>query len=185
MANIFARIRRPSLRQGLIFGLILGVVQIVLSFVFRFIPDLGTLADAILGILPLALFAVFAYVAGQMASQETGKLSTGVLAGIFTGVIGFVLLGITNFIQAAIFVQQYVNYYTTHPAPGFQPSDYTPSFVLAHIVIAQLQGLLFYALVALVAGGVGGMVGRRRVPVPQAGKKYEEAMFVTPTPDEV
>lgn len=176
MANIFARIRRPALRQGLIFGLILGVVQIVLSLVPRFLSNIGEIIIYVI----LALFAIFSYIAGQKAAQETGKLSSGTLAGLLAGVIGFVLVAIVTLIQVAIFLQEYVNLYTTHPAPGVNPATYTPAFVFANFVLVQVEGLIFYALVSIVGGTVGGMLGRGRALATYADEEYEETVFEPP-----
>ena len=179
MRNIFARVRQPSLRQGLIFGLILEVIQFILIFASGLLSGM----DSIISLALLALFAIFAYMAGQRAAQETGKLSTGVLAGLFTGIIGYVLIGIATLVQAVIFLQQYVNYATTHPAPGAKPSDYTSSSVLTGIVINLLGGLIFYALISMIGGTIGGLVGRRRANTTESEEEYKEALFVPPSTD--
>lgn len=174
MRNIFARVRQPSLRQGLIFGLILEVIQFILGFI-------SALA-AVESLIALALFAIFGYLAGQKAAKETGKLATGALAGLFTGVIGFVLVGLLTFIEGVTLVQQFVNYYTTHPAPGVKPSTYTPSFVLTNIAINLFMGLTISTLIAIIGGTIGGLVGRSRARVAESDE-YEEAMFVPPSTD--
>ena len=73
----------PALQQGLIWGFILGIVQIAFSFISGSLGFIGSLIS-------LALYLVFAWMAGQRASQRTGRTATGVWAGLLTG---FVLYG--------------------------------------------------------------------------------------------
>src|SRR5579883_1970559 len=103
MAKIFARIQRPSLRYGLMFGLLLGVAQIVYAFATSFITDANV--QAYLSTISLALFLVFGILAGRRAAQETGKLGTGVLAGLWAGLVGAALEGLLPLVNTFIFLQ--------------------------------------------------------------------------------
>src|SRR5690242_11536313 len=105
MGNIlrfFDRIKRPSLRQGVIFGLALGGIEIVLWLLANFIKD-ATL-QSILGTLALAAFLILGYMAGQRAAQETARMGSGVAAGLWTGLIGGFLEGLIPFIIDLIFL---------------------------------------------------------------------------------
>lgn len=165
MAKIFARIQRPSLRYGLIFGLILGVVQIIYGFATSFITDAN--AQSYLSTIGLALFLVFGILAGRRAAQETGKLGTGALAGLWAGLIGSAVEALLPLINTFIFLQSILdttrNYIKTHPSqhPGLKPSDYTASDVIVGTLISLLFYILFYTLITLIGGALGGYLGRR------------------------
>lgn len=183
MKNIFAKVRQPALRYGLIFGLILEVIQIVfLGLLSNAVP---IMLGQIITIVVLALFVIFGFIAGMKTARATGKWYSGMLAGLCTGAFGFVFFGILAFINDTIFLQQYVNYATTHPAPGADPSIYTSAFVLRGFAFNLLGGLVFYTMIAFVGGLIGGpigfLTGRNRANVVD-GESYEEAMFIPPTP---
>src|SRR5262249_2930791 len=134
IVNIFAKIRKPSLRQGLMWGLLLGVIEIVYGYIASFIASAGT--QNILSTISLALFILFGFIAGQRASRETGKLGSGAVAGIWTGVFGSVLAGLVQLIDTLINMSSIVAsnqlYVKAHPNqfPGVKPSDITASSVL-------------------------------------------------------
>lgn len=167
MATIFARVRRPSLRQGLIFGLILGAIQIIYGFATSFItsPD----AQSFLSTIGLALFLLFGFLAGQRAAQETGKLGSGMLAGIWTGVIGSLMIGLVSLIGTLVtmssIIANYQQVIRSSPQlyPGVKPADITASYVLTTFLIDLVVFfLLFQTLLTLVGGALGGFLGRRR-----------------------
>ena len=185
MAKIFAGIRRPSLRYGLIFGIILGIVQIAYGFVASFVTDQG--AQTFLSTIGLVLFLIFGFLTGQRAARETGKLGTGVLAGLWAGLIGAALDALLPLINTIINLQSLVvqtqAYIKTHESQynNMKPSDYTSTDVLIGTLIGLLFYILFYALLTLIGGAVGGYLGRRRALAAQDGGDYEEAMFVKPS----
>ena len=190
MAKIFARIRRPSLRYGLIFGLIMGVVQIIYGYGASFITSVDV--QNFLTTISLALFVLFGFLAGQRAAQETGKLGTGVLAGIWTGVIGCLIIGLVSLIGTLATMSSIIANYQlvvkSDPKsyPGINPSDITASTVLTTFFVNLLLfSLLFQTLLTLVGGALGGWRGRRRALVSSTGEEYEEAMFVPPASDDV
>lgn len=183
MKNIFAKVRQPALRYGLIFGLILEVIQIL------FLGILGNAVPMLLGqiitIGILVLFVIFGFIAGMKTARETGKWYSGMVAGLCTGALGFIVFGIISFINDVVFLQQYVNYAATHPAPGTDPSVYTSASVLRGFAFNLLGGLIFYTMIAFIGGLIGGpigfLMGRNRVGGID-GERYEEAMFIPPTP---
>src|SRR5258708_30080981 len=81
MLNSLTNRMYPILGQGLIFGIILGIIEIVFNFIAGSLGLIGLLVA-------LALYFVFALLAGRRAAQRTGKLVTSVLAGQFTGLLG-------------------------------------------------------------------------------------------------
>lgn len=189
MTKIFARIRRPSLRYGLIFGLILGVVQIAYGFAASSITNAG--AQSILSTIGLALFLVAGFLAGQRAARETGKLGTGVIAGVWTGAIGSLIFDLVQIVgtlvslSAIVANQQQAVRNNPKLYSGIKPSEITPSSILTVFFIYLLFYLLFYTLLTLIGGAIGGYMGRRSAPATQNGGEYEEAMFVKPSEDDV
>lgn len=178
MKNIFAKVRQPALRYGLIYGLILEVIQILfLGILSNAIP---MMLGQIITIVVLVLFVVFGFIAGMKTARETGKWYSGVVAGLCTGALGFIVFGILSFINDIVFLQQYVNYGSTHPAPGATAADYTSAAVLMRFAVNLLGGLIFYTLISVVGGTIGGLVGRNRASASDSA--YEEAMFIPPTP---
>lgn len=172
---LFSKIRRPSLRQGLMWGLLLGVVEILYGLLTSFI-DLGTLTTTV----ALALFLFFGFIAGRQAAQETGKLGTGAMAGFWTGLFGSLLYELAYFIQVLVFLPQYVNAGRTSLPAGTNPDTITPSVVLIVIGINLIISMVLYILIALLGGATGGMLGRRRALASTQSQEYEEAMFVPP-----
>jgi uncharacterized membrane protein len=167
MATIFARVRRPSLRQGLIFGLILGIIQIIYGFAADFIASNDV--QSFLSTIGLALFLLFGFLAGRRASQETGRLGTGVLAGIWTGVVGSLLVGLVSLIRTLVTMSSIIanNQQIIRSNPqlyaGVKPSDITASYVLTTFFFDLVVFfLLFITLLTLAGGTFGAFLGRRR-----------------------
>lgn len=182
MANIFARIRRPSLRQGLMWGLILGVVEIVYGFAISYVTQADV--QALLSNVILVLFLVFGFIAAQRAARETGKLSTGVMAGLWTGLVGAILYSlvplVNTFINLSNIVASTQMYIRAHPGQfsGMKPTDYTATDALTTMGLYLLfYVILLYTLLAVIGGAVGGFMGRRRALASQSSEEYEEAMF--------
>jgi hypothetical protein len=173
MRTLFARIRKPSLRQGLIFGTIVGFLEIIYNYASTKIVELGPATTLIV----LALFIIFAFIAGRRAAQETGKLGSGMAAGLLTGLIGSVLSGLGSLIYALIYLQEYVNFNKTHPSAGVSPSTYTPGLVLAGFAILVLFDIILALLVTLMSGMAGGFFGRGRALASTPGGVYEESQF--------
>ncbi|HLI68725.1 MAG TPA: hypothetical protein VKV19_03105 [Ktedonobacteraceae bacterium] len=190
IVKIFAKIRRPTLRQGLMWGLLLGVVEIIYGYGASFIASADI--QNILSAIGLALFVLFGFIAGQRAARETGRLGTAAIAGIWVGLFGSVLAALVQLVNWLVNLSNIVagqqQAVLSHPSqyPGVKPSDITPSSVLTVLVIDLLLNIAFYILLALLGGIFGGLLGRRRGPVtaPDAdGETYEEAMFKPPVSD--
>src|SRR5690349_20584368 len=96
---------KTAFRYGLIFGLILAAVEAVIQFInaLSASTSMGATTSSgagaqlgvalILGGIGFVLGLAAYFVAGIMAANKTGKVSTGTLAGLWTGafygVIGF------------------------------------------------------------------------------------------------
>jgi len=164
----------PALQQGLIWGFILGIVQIAFSFISGSLGFIGSLIS-------LALYLVFAWMAGQRASQRTGRTATGVWAGLLTGFIGALLpaivIGIFEFTNLNVVVQ---NLKTTAKSQGADPNIVTRQAVTSSIIIGIVITLVLAILLGLVGGALGGSRGRRRAP-PPPDDQYQESMFEPPS----
>jgi uncharacterized membrane protein len=178
MINIFARIQRPSLRWGLIFGVILGIAEVGYNFTASFITDASLLA--ILGYIPALLLIFIGFYAGLRASRETGKWTSGLAAGIWVGVIAAVIFYLIPMINTFVNLQAMIAsgqlYFKTHPQPGFNPSSYGASDVIITQLEVWLSLVAEFALFTLVSSALGGFVGRRRSLAMAVSQEQEEAV---------
>ena len=90
----------PALREGLFFGMILGVFEIVSGLLQNLagLHSLNTFFSVVFLVLTIALILL----AGIRASQKTGRVSTGALAGLIVELVSSVFVFIN--ILADIFV---------------------------------------------------------------------------------
>lgn len=163
---------RPALRYGSLFGLGLAVLLIAHAF-FRQATGFGG------GAVVTFVAALAAYFfAGILAARQTGKVSTGLVAGLFVGLISSLLDGIVTFIlfigdsaridrlvaQAQARVdQQGGNFHFTR---GLLIA-FTAGGIALVVVIALLIGLG--------VGAIGGAVGKNRASLP--ANPYQEGMY--------
>jgi len=101
MQKQFTWTGNPAFRQGLLFGILLGLFPIVLNVMLSlaglstlFIGALETTFTGIghfISIVSLIVTILAYLLAGRCASQHTGKLGTGALAGLGTALIGAVI----------------------------------------------------------------------------------------------
>lgn len=177
MQNMFSRIRNPALRYGLMFGLILFVVEIFLSFLTGI---LGTFVS----LLSLAAYLVLSFLAGQRASQETGRLKTGLLAGFWTGVFGELISAILSLILTFLNLDTYrmeaQNYAakTLHESQS-QINAITNAAIINSTLLQLALNIVVASLLGLLAGALGGYMGRKRAAPPT--DSYQEAMFEPPS----
>ena len=164
MQNVFARVRNPALRQGLIFGIMLGVILLALSFIITNFY------------ITLALIFLAAFIAGMRASQETGRLTTGTLAGLWTGLIGIFIPSIISVILVLINIDAYRKSFQIAADKQHQNITYTNSTVITGLLINVLFLIVLGVLPGVIGGAVGGNFGRRRAQLPPA-EDYQEAMF--------
>src|SRR5947209_16316716 len=98
----------PAFRQGLLFGLLLALFSIVLNVIL----SLAGLSTLFLGAIMMTftsigyltsivglIVAILAYLAtGRRAAQQTGRVGTGALAGLWTGFISAVITWLYAFV---------------------------------------------------------------------------------------
>lgn len=144
---------RPSaFRHGLLFGLLLGGVLILQNGILNG-TGVGKLLPVALGeggatILrfsgPLIVTSLLSLWAGLRASQSTGRVGTGALAGLWTGLIGSVILW--GYSSVFLFI-----------------SDRTP---LVPVIVLAAAALNISVTLGLGTGlgTLGGWLGRKRAP---------------------
>jgi hypothetical protein len=164
MQNLLARVGNPALRQGLIFGIILGIALLALSIVVG-----GSL------IIIVALCLLAAILAGRRASQETGRITTGTLAGLWTGLFGILIPDIISFVFLLINIDAAVKSDQQSANSQHLQITYTPSLVITDALISLAILIALGALFGAAGGFIGGSLGRRRAQLPPA-EEYQEAM---------
>ena len=164
MQNVLARVRNPALRQGLIFGVVLGVILVGLNFIIT----------GLIFIVGLTILA--ALIAGMRASRETGRLTTGTLAGLWTGLIGTLILsifalGFLLFSIDAVRKNAQITANQQHLNIIYTNSQIITNYLIVYLILIAL-GVMF----GVIGGALGGSFGRRRAQLPPA-EEYQKAMF--------
>jgi hypothetical protein len=171
MQNALARVRNPALRQGLIFGTILGIILLAISFFSSVLT------------ITLILCLSAAFIAGMRASQETGRITTGTLGGLWTGLIGLFIPSIISMILLLVNIDAVRKSAQDAANKLSQHITYTNSMVLTVLAINFVILLALGVLLGVIGGVIGGSFGRRRAQLPPA-EEYHEAMFVPPSESE-
>jgi hypothetical protein len=138
--------------QGLLFGILLGILTIV----YNVILSLAGLSTLFIGAIMLVytgsgllisivgfIVAILAYlVAGMRATQQTGRVGTGALAGLWSALIGAVI----TWVYALLF-------YATSSAIVAPP--------LSVMVLDAILSIALTMLFGAVIGALGGLFRRR------------------------
>jgi hypothetical protein len=148
-----------ALRQGALFGIPLGVL-LILNEVFLPVFDSGAFSFPLAagGFIQTGVFCLFTYIfAGWRASYVTGKISTGMAAGLVTGVLssiingsGVLVIWLTHIDTSAWEVQ-------TGSAVKF-----TNDRILSQRIAELIAGLALAVVFGLVCGAFGGKIGKER-----------------------
>ncbi|GAC1312758.1 MAG: hypothetical protein NVSMB27_49020 [Ktedonobacteraceae bacterium] len=144
------RTGNPAFRQGLLFGILLGLLSIVFNVILS-LAGLSTLfigaimttftgSGYLISIVGLIVAILVYLVAGMRAAQQTGRVGTGALAGLWTGLIGAVI----TWVYALVF---YAN---------------PPTIVAPQLSSIVLSAILSIALTLLFGAGVGALGGLLR-----------------------
>ncbi|GAC1625872.1 MAG: hypothetical protein NVS4B9_17360 [Ktedonobacteraceae bacterium] len=191
---------RVAFRYGLIIGIILAVVEAVIVIINAFVslaslaatngsstPNLGSSLFSLglsgVGLL-LGLTAYF--VAGILAARQTGRVSTGVFAGMWTGA----------FYGVIIFVVSQVLLFTVTLGPTLNRLSYSATRIdqlrtitIAASLIGGILGIAFAVGFGAGLGALGGLVGRNSwrkthpqpaFPPPYPGQPYAMNMPMMP-----
>ena len=151
-----ARSGNPALHNGLLFGMILGIVEIVLYLLF------GTLGL----ILSLLLYLFIVGYAGYRTSTNTGKASTGGVAGVLVGLLSSVIASIplllyilSNIDAFRVQVQQQMAGNSM-----YQGVTVTNTLVMASVLLFLVVLVAGATLLGLGVGSIGGVIGKRQAP---------------------
>jgi len=172
-------VKRPgkaALRQGLLFGLSLGVLFIICNMILAFASSGTFLAGGIYTSTPTstgngALFStggllvpILVYlVAGLRASQQTGRVATGTLAGLWTGLFSAGITWVYTIVFSALFSQ--------NSESGELFAILTPIVGIFGIVLAVVLGTGI--------GALGGLIGKRRASPPT---QFSQQSMFSPAP---
>jgi hypothetical protein len=142
----------PAFRQGLLFGILLGIFTIV----YNVILSLAGLSTLFIGAIMLVytgsgllisivgfIVAIMAYlVAGMRATQQTCRVGTGALAGLWTALTSAVI----TWVYALLF-------YVTAPTIVAPP--------LSEMVLNSILSIALTMFFGAVIGALGGLLKRR------------------------
>ncbi len=153
---------KVAFQWGLIFGLILGLVDAGILLMNAFVNSASgnavlALLFSVLGFL-LGLAAYF--VAGILASNKTGKVSTGTFAGLWTGaiygVIGFVV-SMTLFFTVSLPKLQNTSAYPS--SSSLSPDTLRTTAIFAGVGFA-IFGICLAVGLGAGLGSLGGLIGK-------------------------
>jgi hypothetical protein len=152
----------PALRNGLMFGTILGIFGLVAVLLQNVVGlhSLNTVFSVIFLVVNIALILL----AGVRASQQTGRVSTGALAGLIVELVSFVF-GFIN-ILANIFVFDTLLHRWFFQATSGQAQQFNTNSFVTFVIIETIFGFVIYPLLGGVIGAIGGLIGRRRAQLP-------------------
>jgi hypothetical protein len=170
-STVAPRAGRIALTQGLIFGVILGIIEIILIFVGQYIGGFSTL-------LVYVLYLGIPVIAGFRASAQTGRVSTGLLAGLYTGLFASIIYGIVQLIYTFINVDSLRQ--SIQGALNSANTNFTVTngYVITFAIIGIVVILIIATLLGLAGGSIGGAFGKRRMPVQT--QTYQDSMFQAP-----
>ncbi len=148
----------PALQNGLLFGVILGAIEVVFSLT---LGNVGFLISLIfyLGIIGFA---------GYRAAARTGKVSTGLVAGLLAGLFSSIIgsLGLFIYLLPNLdTLRQQLQQQATTFNQGVA-INYTNNVVIGLVVLLLVIVILGSSLLALGIGAIGGAIGKGNAPVP-------------------
>lgn len=146
----------PALQNGLLFGIILGGIEVLFSL------TLGNVGFLICLIIYLGMVGF----AGYRASARTGKVSTGLVAGLLVGLFSSIIgsLGLFFYTLPNIdTLRQQLQLQANNLNQGFA-INYTNNVVIGLLVLLLVILILASSLLALGIGAIGGAIGKGNAP---------------------
>lgn len=153
-----------AFRYGLIFGLIQAVVAIAILLLNTFVNTtsdkvgIAFLLAAVNFLLSLAAY----FVAGILSSKQTGKVSTGTLAGMWTGIIYGVVnlvVALVVFFQVSLPRLMQAAQNSNSPVYTNNPDAFRVGLMIGGVGIPVLGALIAVGLGAGL-GALGGLIGK-------------------------
>ena len=154
--QVQTRTGNPALQNGLLFGIILGVIEVVLSL------TLGNIGFLICLVIYLGLVGF----AGYRASARTGKVSTGLVAGLLVGLFSSIIGSLGLFIYTLPNVDA-LRHQLQQQANTFNQGitiNYTTNVVIGLLVLLLFILILASSVLALGIGAIGGAIGKGNAP---------------------
>ena len=154
--QVQTRTGNPALQNGLLFGIILGVIEVVLSL------TLGNIGFLICLVIYLGLVGF----AGYRASARTGKVSTGLVAGLLVGLFSSIIGSLGLFIYTLPNVDA-LRQQLQQQANTFNQGitiNYTTNVVIGLLVLLLFILILASSVLALGIGAIGGAIGKGNAP---------------------
>jgi len=143
----------PALREGLVFGVILGIITLTTNLLRNFVVS-GILGN-ILAVMFLIVFIALILLAGVRASQRTGRVRTGALAGLIVELISFLFGAILTLTKIFVF-----------DTPLHHLFSQATSELVQQFITACIFSFVVLLLLGTLIGAIGGLIGRRRVHLP-------------------
>ena len=143
----------PALKWGLIFGAVaaaVGILEVALPYVVK-APTVQDIGSSI----AFAILLVVYFAAGLLATRDTGKISSGAIAGLLAAAIGELIGGLVGIGLIVASPQAYA------VANGEQLN--MPANVLLTVAIMGiLMGVLIYGTFGAGLGALGGLLVQTR-----------------------
>ncbi len=166
------RLGNRPLTIGLIFGVIFALALILYGYILA--PVLGQFDSYI----QLALPVIFGLLAGRRASIRTGKISSGLIAGLLTGAVGSLLTAIITMITVFISLdtirqQAQLSANKQHPIVLVTNGD-----IIQYYIQALAFTLIFTILLSIAGGTLGGFLGKGRARLAPAVEEYRKRLLL-------
>ncbi|GCE14454.1 hypothetical protein [Tengunoibacter tsumagoiensis] len=156
--------KNVALKQGLVFGAGLTVIEFVQALVNALVHPAVVVTYVIGFIVFLLALAAYA-VSGFLASKQTGKVSTGTLAGLWTGLISGVIGLIYTLILTFTLNSNNINQaFANMPSNSGMSSESLKTIGLVSLVVALVFGSLFELGIGAGVGALGGLIGKNKAP---------------------
>jgi hypothetical protein len=153
MQGSASRPSHPALREGLVFGVTLGIIVITGNLLQNFVGS--NMLGNILGVMVLIVVIALNLLVGIRASQRTGRVGTGALAGLIMELISFLFGAILTLTKIFVFDTP-LHHILTHA---------TSELAQQFITVSSIS-FVVYLLLGAVIGAIGGLIGRKRAQLP-------------------
>ncbi len=149
----------PALQNGLLFGVILGIVEIILSFL---LGGVGLIVNVL-------LFLFLTGYAGYQASSRTGKVSTGLVAGLLVGLLSSAIACIPLLIYYLTNIDAFRAQLQQQMAANnlYQGFTLTNNLMIISVILFLVVVVAGATLIGLGIGSIGGAIGKGRAPLQQ------------------
>jgi hypothetical protein len=158
-----------ALKTGVLWGAIIVVVNIILSYISH------AVGISSLAILTYVVALVGYFFAGMFAARQTGRVATGLLAGLYAGIVGGLGLLIWGLIELyALHID--ANAFNAASSSSALSSSQVQAVVTTAFFIGIIFAIIINAAIGLGLGAAGGAAGKGQAKLPMA-QPYQEAPY--------